>query len=477
MKALKTLMEEILRGNITARPERALNGDYRELAELISRQNSTVKQLLGRILIASEKVVNEMLPLHQKGHEVSESFENVAENITEIAHAVDRVSRESVETRNQAAALLEEIRAVENHAGHTVSLAGEMEGSFRMSGEVTRDLTKHMKDMAGTNERMVVQFRELKEEMNAIREIITLIGDIAQRTNMLALNASIESARAGELGRGFAVVAQEVRKLAEETDNSAQLSSERIGDLARRIDVLSEEFNAEAKGALVGIQTADTSLTALDSVGTAIRDTVESLNAILSLTRQQSAMAGQVTTLVSVISDSNQDITSNVQESAAITQEQSANMSEVAGAIAKLSSISDELHGVVDTYRRGVMIDDRTRRELSALQQRMKTFCSELPRNGSSPWSVEVLKDFEKANAGVVLSVFLDQHGEPILMSHKAALGNLAHRPYFKEAFAGRDHITEPYISIADFDFCITVSVPMTLKDGTRGVFFADVSL
>lgn len=477
MATLKKLMAEILRGNITARPERTLTGPYQELAELINRQNSTVKQLLGRILIASEKVVNEMQPVNQKGSEVSESFENVAENITEIAHAVDRVSRESADTRNQAASLLEEIQAVEKHAGHTVELAGDMEETFHLSGNVTRELTDHMKLMAGANERMVLRFSELKDEMNAIREIITLIGDIAQRTNMLALNASIESARAGELGRGFAVVAQEVKKLAEETDSSARMSSERIRDLSNRIDGMAGELSSEAKQAVSGIQTADASLEALDSVGRSIRETVDSLNSILALTKKQSVMAHQVTALVSVISDSNQDITSNVQESAAITEEQSANMVEVAGAIAKLSSISGELHAIVDSYRRGVVIDERTHKELEGLLREMKAFCEGSGRNPLAKWNRETLRNFEKSHPSIGLIVVLNQHGDPVLMSHNAALGNLAHRPYFKEAIKGHSHITEPYISVADYDFCITLSVPVSMGDGTKGVFFADVSL
>lgn len=56
-------------------------------------------------------------------------------------------------------------------------------------------------------------------------------------------------------------------------------------------------------------------------------------------------------------------------------------------------------------------------------------------------------------------------------------LGNLAHRPYFKEAIAGRRHITEPYISVVDYNFCISASVPVVLKDGKKGVFFADIAL
>lgn len=477
MKTLKTLMAEILRGNITARPEGRLTGDHLELSELISRQNNTVKQLLGRILIASEKVVNEMQPLNRKGDEISASFELVAENITEIAHAVDRVSRESADTKNQAANLLEEIREVENHAGHTVNLAGEMEGSFHLSGEVTRDLSGHMKRMAGTNERMVLQFGELKTEMNAIREIITLISDIAQRTNMLALNASIESARAGDLGKGFAVVAQEVKKLAEETDASAQLSSDRIQILSRRIDTLAGEFSSEAQGALAGIQAADASLTAVDSVGSAIRDTMDSLHSIMALTKKQTVMADQVTALVTVISDSSQDITSNVEESAAVTEEQSANMTEVAGAIKKLSSISDEMHSIVDAYRRGVVIDNRTRGKLDQLLQEMKRFGEENRKGSGGKLDRSALSSFIKAHPGIVLAVILSPKGDPVLTSHEVALGNLAHRPYFKEALAGRNHITEPYISVADFDFCITLSLPMTLPNGERGVFFADVSL
>lgn len=477
ISALKTLMDEILRGNVTVRPARVLYGHYKELADLISRQNGTVKQLLGRILIASEKVMNEMQSLNLKGNEVSESFEHVAENITEIAQAVDRVSKESIDTKNHAANLFEEIRTIESHANHTVNLAGKMEGSFRLSGDVTRNLSGHIKRMAAMNERMVLQFTELKDEMHAIGEINTLIANIAQRTNLLALNATIESARAGELGRGFAVVAQEVKKLAEETDASANLSSERIGDLARRIDTLAMEFSGEAKGAIDGINAADESLASLDSVGAAIRDTVASLHAIMALTQKQSVMADQVTSLVSEISNSNQDITSNVEESAAITQEQSVNMMDVAGSISQLNSISKELHGVVDAYRRRVKIDDRTKNEVNLLQRNMKAFCAEMRPVLGSGRNPNVLKEFINKYPNVVLAAFLDHNGYSVLKSHEINLGSLAHRPYFKEAASGKDYITEPYISGADFNFCITLSVPMTMGDGSRGVFFADVSL
>lgn len=473
LRQLKDYMGEILRGNITARLGPEVSGGFRELGQLIEKQNSTVKQLLGQILIASEKVVNEISPLSLKGQEVSESFGHVAANITEIAQAVDRVSHESADTRGQADELLQEIQAVESHAGHTVQMADEMTAAFRLSGEVTRKLAGRIQEMADSSRKVSGSFLDLKTEMQTISEVITLIADIAQRTNMLALNASIESARAGELGKGFAVVAQEVRKLAEETDQSAKVSAQRINDLARRIEGLSEDFVRESEGAVSGIEAADASLEALDKVSSAIGETVTSLNAILDLTKRQSVMARQVTGLVSVISSSSQDINSNVEESAAITEEQSANMTEVAEAIAVLEGISKDLHGITDTYRRGVEIGSEAKGEIARLQEEMVRVSADFRTRAYD----EVLKDFSKKSRGVMLAVVLDGAGNPVQDHPRVGLGNLAHRPYFKEAIAGRRHITEPYISVVDYNFCISVSVPVMLKDGKKGVFFADIAL
>lgn len=474
LNTLNELMQEILRGNITVKPKTVLRGPYLNLYHLIEKQNSVTKQLLGRILIASEKVVNEMQPLNQRGHQVSESFEQVAENITEIAHSVDQVSRESAETKHHADELLEEIHEVESHAAHTVSLAGEMQNAFHLSGDTTRNLAQHIKQSADANQRMSSQFQSVHQEMRAIREVITLIGDVAQRTNMLALNASIESARAGEMGRGFAVVAQEVRKLAEETDASAQKSAERIMALTDRLETLATEFQQESQGIITGVKAADESIQAMDSVNGAIDDTLDSLNRIMALAKKQSEMADHVTSLVSTISSSSQDINANVQESAAITEVQSAGMTEIASAISTLNNISVELHHVVDAYRSGVFIDSDTEKKLTLLQKDMIAYGDQ---HRSRNITRSDLDAFVKDQPSVSLAVLLDSTGEPLLKSPDVPLCNVAHRPYFKEAYAGKNYISEPYISVTDFDFCITVSVPIAMADGSRGVLMTDVAL
>lgn len=104
--------------------------------------NHQVKTMMGRILMTAEKLFEIVSPLNSKSTELSSSFEHVADNVTEIAHAIDMVAKKSSETQHQTALLLEDITHIQEYADETGSISEDMGRSFEESRKVTEDMVK-----------------------------------------------------------------------------------------------------------------------------------------------------------------------------------------------------------------------------------------------------------------------------------------------------------------------------------------------
>ena len=135
---------------------------------------------------------------------------------------------------------------------------------------------------------------ELEATARQIGEIVDAIGDIADQTNLLALNAAIEAARAGEQGRGFAVVADEVRKLAERTTSSTQEITVIVDSMSQCSRQASEFIQSAEQLATTGVDRADHADHAIREIGEASANTVTMVNEISAAIREQSQASSSI---------------------------------------------------------------------------------------------------------------------------------------------------------------------------------------
>lgn len=252
--------------------------------------------------------------------QVSKGADVQQQRVGETATAIEEMNATVLEVaRNAADATLQSEQAVDK-AQDGAGLVGEVVSSINQVNDIAGELQGNM--------------LELGKQTDSIGGIMTVILDIADQTNLLALNAAIEAARAGEAGRGFAVVADEVRKLAEKT----MTATSEVGDSIKAIQNSSERNIRQVESAVEQIAAATTQ--ANDS-GIVLAD-------IVTVSSESSALIGSIAAAAEEQSATSEQINSAVEEVHRIVNDTSAGMNESARAVQELNTLAQDLRGMLE---------------------------------------------------------------------------------------------------------------------------------
>jgi methyl-accepting chemotaxis protein len=221
--------------NLDFRNELRLDGknEISEIATNLNRLTSAVAEVLELIAQTS----NENVAISE---ELTASSRTVSQNIDQSRKIVDNTVQSTSHLKGEISGFVKNAQSSKNEVSGANNQLNEARGNITLMIEKVQ-ITSHVENELNT------KLEALSTEAEQVKEILNVISDIADQTNLLALNAAIEAARAGEHGRGFAVVADEVRKLAERTQRSLSEISSTINVIVQAIIEASSQMNKNAK--------------------------------------------------------------------------------------------------------------------------------------------------------------------------------------------------------------------------------------
>ncbi len=322
LRRITDAIEKVSDGDLSIKLKIYGNDEIGELGGSINNMLHTVHGLVVAVKGNTEQLASAAGQLHSTAGQMATGAEEVAAQVSTVAVASEEMSSTAQEIANNCINAADSTKQVDSSANTGRTIVEEM---IRMMGAISNQVRTTSHTVA-----------ELGKRSDQIGEIVTTIEDIADQTNLLALNAAIEAARAGEQGRGFAVVADEVRALAERTTKATKEIGDMIRGIQKETHEVVESMEKGVSQARAGTLEGGKSREALKE----ILAQVETLNAQVS---QIATAAEQQTATTNEISGNIMQITEVVQETARGAQES-------ADAASELSRLVDELSCALEKF-------------------------------------------------------------------------------------------------------------------------------
>ena len=309
--------------------------------DLGTRFSSSRRDAIGSIGRRADKFVSSVQAMLQGVSDIAGQVSRATQNVEAGMNNVEGSAHAQNEATSSAAAAIEEVTVsigeVAANAQQTRTTAEEASTASRNGAQVTTSASETIRSLAGTVGRSAEQVESLGKRSEEISRITGVIKEIADQTNLLALNAAIEAARAGEQGRGFAVVADEVRKLAERTGNATQEISAMVDSIRGETALAVNGMRAGAEQVAQGVGLVDQAAEALREINSEMDRTSRMVTDIsLASNEQQTAMT---------------QLAQNVEQVAIMTEQNVAVVSETKNTVDRLYAVTERMRKAVMQYR------------------------------------------------------------------------------------------------------------------------------
>ncbi|AKD33746.1 methyl-accepting chemotaxis protein TlpC [Bacillus subtilis] len=351
LNSLKSAFESAGNGDMTIEVSDKTGDELSELSNYYNKMRMKLNDTIQTVQQSALQLASASQQLSAGAEETNQASEKITEAVQQIANgAQDQIARieNSESSLKQASADIRDISA------NTAAIAdkGQLAQSKADIGQ--KEIANVQAQMDAIHQSIQKSgeiIHQLDGRSKQIEQILSVITQIADQTNLLALNAAIEAARAGEQGKGFAVVADEVRKLAEESQQSA-------GQISKLIIEIQKDMNRSARSVEhVKTETAE-GVTMIQRTRDAFKEIAAATGEISAEISDLSASVTNISASAHHINDSfaanTADIkesTKNTRQAAALTEEQFAAMEEITAASETLSQLAEELTGIISQFK------------------------------------------------------------------------------------------------------------------------------
>jgi twitching motility protein PilJ len=302
---------------------------------------SVTEDLTGAIADSMNYTIDELrsliIGINRATEQVTAASQQAQAISGELLQAAQRQSEEIIETNEVVQNIARSIGDVSGNAAESARVAQQSLEAAQKGTDAVQNQIKGMNEIREQIQETAKRIKRLGESSQEIGEIVELISDITEQTNVLALNAAIQAASAGEAGRGFTVVAEEVQRLAERSGEATK----QIGAIVKTIQADTHDavaaMEVSTQGVVEGAKLSDAAGQALSEIGQVSNDLATLIDTIARATQSQRELADKV-------ADSMQDILR-------ITEQTTAGTKQTAVQIGQLTGLAAELKGSVAGFK------------------------------------------------------------------------------------------------------------------------------
>ena len=318
-----SVLNTMAQGDFTNHMEGDYKGDYLQIKENVNKVILSLSGVIGKVSQSSNDLINSAAQISSSTEEMAAGASEQSSQTTEVAGSIEEMTKTIIESTKNA-----------NDAAGVAQSAGD---KAKEGGSVVVETINGINRIADIVVESAKTIQELGKSSDEIGEIIKVINDIAEQTNLLALNAAIEAARAGEQGRGFAVVADEVRKLAERTTKATK-------EIETMIKQIQKDTNGAVEAIEEGTREVEKGKELAQKAGTSLNEIIDNSGRVSEIITQLAVASEQQAA-------TSESISKNVEAINNVTHQSAQGTQQISRAAEDLYSLTNNLQEVVNQFK------------------------------------------------------------------------------------------------------------------------------
>lgn len=352
IRKITGLMVELSKGNLQISIEDSKrNDEIGQLTAAMQVMKNTLHDTIKKVEAASTNVATQSEELTQSAIEVKKGSEQIAFTMEEIASGTEKQADSASRLANSMGMFASKVQ-VTNEKGEQIQASSiEVLELTDKGKQLMESSNKQMMKIDEIVQEAVKKMDKLDNQTKEISQLVSVIQQVANQTNLLALNAAIEAARAGEQGKGFAVVADEVRKLAEQVSDSVTDITGIVDNIQSEssivVDSLKTGYTEVEQGTIQIKTTGET----FNKISSSVTDMVNNIQHISENLSDIAASSQEMNNSIEAIAAISEESASGVEETSATTQQSSSSMEEVARSSEQLAKLAEVLNELVRHFR------------------------------------------------------------------------------------------------------------------------------